>query len=214
MLPAPALPSANLKSDLIASIPQLRAFAISLCRNADRADDLVQETMVKAWRHLASLTEGSNLRAWLFTILRNVYFSEFRKRGREVSDTDGVFAGKVAIGPRQTAHMDMLDFRTALAHLSAGQREALILVGAAGHSYDEAATICGCAAGTIKSRVNRARRRLAQLLSFQPGPGVTEIDGDEECIAARPGSQLLIDRRRSHPVSPATPNENCHRITL
>lgn len=164
-----ATSSAQLKADLIARIPNLRAFAISLCGDADRADDLVQETLAKAWRSLGSFVEGTNLCAWLFTILRNTYFSEFRKRRREVADTDGIFAGKLAVAPGQTAHMDLLDFRTALARLPADQREALILVGAAGHSYDEAAKICDCAVGTIKSRVSRARSGLAEMLFVKSG---------------------------------------------
>jgi RNA polymerase sigma-70 factor, ECF subfamily len=159
--------NAKLKADLIASIPRLRAFGVSLCGNADSAD-LVQETLVKAWAHLGSFVEGSNLMAWLFTILRNAYFSQYRKRRREVPDTDGVFSGRLAAAPGQTAHMELLDVRIALAQLPADQREALILIGGAGHSYEEAAMICGCAIGTIKSRVNRARRRLTELLCTRP----------------------------------------------
>jgi RNA polymerase sigma-70 factor (ECF subfamily) len=159
--------SAKLKADLVASIPRLRAFGVSLCGSTDRADDLVQETLVKAWAHLGSFAEGSNLMAWLFTILRNAYFSQYRKRRREVPDTDGVFSARLVATPVQMAHMDLLDVRMALAQLPDDQREALILIGAAGHSYEEAAMICGCAIGTIKSRVNRARRRLTELLSVQ-----------------------------------------------
>jgi RNA polymerase sigma-70 factor (ECF subfamily) len=175
MPPCPASSNAQLKADLIGHIPSLRAFAISLCGNADRADDLVQETLVKAWEHIASFIEGTNLIAWLFTILRNVYFSQYRKRRREVSDTDGVFAGRLAVAPRQTAHMDMLDFQAALTRLPADQREALILICAAGHSYDEAAKICGCAVGTIKSRVSRARAGLAALLSVKSGADFCQV---------------------------------------
>jgi RNA polymerase sigma-70 factor, ECF subfamily len=169
MPPIPETSDAQLKCDLIGSIPHLRAFAISLSGNADRADDLVQETLVKAWLHLGSFAEGSNLRAWLFTILRNTYFSQYRKRRSEVPDIDGMFANMLAVAPRQNHHMDLLDIRVALAQLPPDQREALILVGAAGHTYDEAANICGCAIGTIKSRVSRARCRLAELLSPQAG---------------------------------------------
>src|ERR1019366_1047979 len=150
-------------------IPNLRAFAMSLCGNPDRADDLVQETLVKAWGNLDSFVEGSNLGAWLFTILRNGYFSEFRKRRREVSDSDGEIVGRLTVAPGQDPHMDMLDFRAALARLPADQPEALVLIGAAGHSYDEAADICGCPVGTIKSRVSRARLHLAEMLFVQSG---------------------------------------------
>jgi RNA polymerase sigma-70 factor, ECF subfamily len=158
--------SAQMKADLIAVIPNLRAFAVSLCGNPDRADDLVQETLVKAWSNLGSFVEGTNLPAWLFTILRNIYYSEYRKRRREVADSDGAIAAKLATAPAQNGHMDLLDFRVALQQLPPDQREALILIGASGLSYEEAAQICGCAVGTMKSRVNRARNRLSELLSI------------------------------------------------
>ena len=144
----------------------LRAFAVSLCGDRERADDLVQETLFKAWNHLDSFREGTNLKAWLFTILRNTYFSERRKRRREVEDSDGGYAASLATHPEQHGHMDMQDFRAALTKLPDDQREALILVGAAGFSYEEAAEISGCAVGTIKSRVNRARNRLGELLGM------------------------------------------------
>lgn len=150
-------------------MPGLRAFAISLCGNADRADDLLQETLVRAWGNRSSFTEGTNLTAWLITILRNIYFSEYRKRRRETPDTDGAIAARLITAPAQNAHMDFLDLHTALQKLPADQREALILVAASGLSYEEAAAVCGCAPGTMKSRVNRARNRLAELLGLAPG---------------------------------------------
>ena len=158
--------SPQLKSDLLAAIPNLRAFAVSLCGNPDRADDLVQETLVKAWTHLGSFVEGTNMPAWLFTILRNIYYSEYRKRRREVADSEGTIAARLATAPTQNGHMDFLDFREALQTLPADQREALVLIGASGLSYEEAAGICNCAVGTMKSRVNRARNRLTELLSI------------------------------------------------
>jgi RNA polymerase sigma-70 factor, ECF subfamily len=161
--------SAEIKGDLIAVIPNLRAFAVSLCGNPDRADDLVQETLVKAWSNLDSFVPGTNLPAWLFTILRNIYYSEYRKRRREVADSDGAIAARLATAPSQNSHMDLLDFHAALQQLPNDQREALILIGASGLSYEEAAGICGCAVGTMKSRVNRARNRLAELLSIHSG---------------------------------------------
>src|SRR3970040_1491919 len=142
----------------------LRAFGVSLCGDKERADDLVQETLCKAWNHLDSFKEGTNLKAWLFTILRNTYFSERRKRRREVEDADGTYAARLASQPAQHGHMDMQDSRAALGRLPDDQREALLLVGASGFSYEEAAEICGCAVGTIKSRVNRGRSRLAELM--------------------------------------------------
>ena len=158
----------GLKADLISAIPSLRAFAVSICGNSDRADDLVQETLVKAWGSLATFSEGTNLTAWLFTILRNIYYSEFRKRRREAPDPDGLIAGRLVAPESQHAHMDFLDFRDAMQKLPLDQREALILVGASGMSYEEAAQICGCAPGTMKSRVNRARNRLSDLMSAPP----------------------------------------------
>lgn len=156
----------NSREELLEHIPNLRAFAISLCGNAERADDLVQETLMKAWGHLDSFTPGTNMRAWLFTILRNVFYTELRKRRREVEDPDETMAANLATRPEQDGHMDLSDFKEALEQLPSGQREALILIGAAGMSYEEAAQICGCAVGTIKSRVNRARRRLVEILEL------------------------------------------------
>ena len=160
----------KLKGELLAAIPSLRAFAMSLSGKPDRADDLVQETLLKAWGNLASYTEGTNLRAWLFTILRNVFYSQYRRRKREVEDADGLMAGNLSSEPEQNGHMDFEDFKLALQRLPPDQREALILVGASGMSYEEAAEICQCAVGTVKSRVNRARGKLAELLGFEVAP--------------------------------------------
>ena len=156
----------QLRDDILASVPSLRAFAISLSGNGDRADDLVQETLLRALANIDSFQPGSNLPAWLFTILRNLFRSEYRKRRREVEDADGRYAETLKSHPEQTGRVEFDEFRTALAKLPSDQREALILVGASGFSYDDAAAICGCAVGTIKSRVNRARTRLADLLSI------------------------------------------------
>jgi len=152
------------KQDLLAAIPKLRAFAISLCGRTARADDLVQETLTRGWANIKSFEPGSNMVAWLYTILRNEFYSEFRKLRREVADTDGKYAAKLATRPTQEGHMQFQDFRVALAKLAPDHREALILIGASGLSYEEAAKVCGCAVGTMKSRVSRARTRLAQLL--------------------------------------------------
>src|ERR671910_3449307 len=162
MTPEPALRDA-----LLAAVPSLRAFAISLCGQVDRADDLVQDTLLRALSNLDRFERGTNLNAWLFTILRNLFHSEYRKRRREVEDPDGSYAGRLRVQPEQGARLDFEDFRTALAKLPADQREALLLVGASGFSYEDAASIMGCAIGTVKSRVNRARMRLAALLSLE-----------------------------------------------
>ncbi len=154
----------EMRDQLLAAIPSLRAFAISLCGNPDRADDLVQDTLVKAWTNLHRFERGTNLNAWLFTILRNGFFSDHRKKVREVEDVDGTYSNRLTTIPAQGAHLDFEDFRAALMKLPHDQREALLLVGAQGFSYEETAEICGCAIGTIKSRVNRARSRLVELL--------------------------------------------------
>ncbi len=159
--------AAGLKDQLLAEIPNLRAFALSLAGNSDRADDLVQDTLVKAWANAGSFTEGTNIRAWLFTIMRNTFFSQYRKARREVQDVDGEAAARLVALPDQIAHLDFADFKAELDRLPADQREALVLIGASGFSYEEAADICGVAVGTIKSRVNRARRRLIELLALQ-----------------------------------------------
>src|SRR6266853_1874677 len=160
-------PRQNVREVMLAAVPSLRAFAISLCGNVDRADDLVQETLLRAWANLNSFEPGTNMSAWLFTILRNLFRSEYRKRRREVADSEGTYAETLKTQPEQTSRVEFEEFRTALAKLPADQREALILVGASGFSYEEAAGICECAVGTIKSRVNRARNRLADLLSIE-----------------------------------------------
>jgi RNA polymerase sigma-70 factor (ECF subfamily) len=157
----------SLKEAMLAAVPSLRAFAISLSGNIDRADDLVQETLLRAIANIDSFQPGTNMSAWMFTILRNLFRSEYRKRRREVEDTDGTYAESLKSHPEQGSRLEFQEFRTALSKLPPDQREALILVGASGFSYEEAANICGCAVGTIKSRVNRARTRLADLLSIE-----------------------------------------------
>ncbi len=156
--------SIQFREDLIAAIPGLRAFGISLTSRSDRADDLVQETLMKAWKHYESFEPGTNIKAWLYTILRNEFYSQLRKRRREVEDADGHYSSRVAVQAEQHGHLDMADLKTALQQLPEDQREAIILVGASGFSYEEAAMICNVAIGTIKSRVNRARKRLGELL--------------------------------------------------
>jgi RNA polymerase sigma-70 factor, ECF subfamily len=159
-----------LRDELLGAAPGLRAFALSLTGNIDVADDLVQETLVKAWTNFDSFQQGTNLRAWLFTILRNHFYSEMRKKKREVEDADGSLSAGLSVHPAQDGHMDMEDFKRALLLLPDDQREALILVGGSGFAYEEAAEICSVAVGTIKSRVSRARGKLAQLLDLSPPP--------------------------------------------
>jgi RNA polymerase sigma-70 factor (ECF subfamily) len=162
---------AAFKAELIELLPSLRAFARSLAHNPAQADDLVQDTLVKALANVDRFEPGTNLRAWLFTILRNHYYSQLRKSKREIEDTDGKFAARLASRPEQDGSVDLEDFKVAFAQLAPDHREVLTLVGASGCSYEEAASICGCAVGTIKSRVNRARKKLSEML------GLDEVNG-------------------------------------
>src|SRR3981081_517797 len=157
----------SLREAMLGVVPSLRAFAMSLCGNVDRADDLVQETLLRAIANINSFEPGTNMSAWLFTILRNLFRSEYRKRRREAPEGDGTYAETLKTQPAQASRVEFEEFRVALGKLPSDQREALVLVGASGFSYEEAAAICECAVGTIKSRVNRARTRLSELLAIE-----------------------------------------------
>lgn len=165
-MPGSSVADRSWRDLVVEQIPPLRAFAWSLCRNASDADDLVQDTLIKAWSNREKFEAGTNLRAWLFTILRNTYYTIVVRRRREVADEDGKHAATLSSAPTQDWSVAMRSLETALRKLPDEHREALILVGAAGLSYEEAAEICGCALGTIKSRVNRARQRLMQLMDL------------------------------------------------
>src|SRR5258708_18399687 len=149
-----------LREQMLGAVPSLRAFAISLSGNVDRADDLVQETLMRAIANIDSFQPGTNMSVWLFTILRNLFRSEHRKRRREVEDPEGTYADTLTSVPEQQGKVEFEELRVALAKLTPDQREAIILVGASGFSYEEAAAICDCAVCTIKNHVNRARVRL------------------------------------------------------
>ena len=154
------------REELVEHLTALRAFAMSLTRNSAAADDLVQDTIEKAWKNIDKFQAGTNLRAWLFTIQRNAFYSSRRKAKREVADVDGVMAATLAEKPHHDGRLALNDFRVAFEQLPDEQREALMLVGATGFSYEEAAEMCGVAIGTIKSRANRGRRRLAELMNL------------------------------------------------
>ena len=164
------------RDELVDHLPAMRAFAISLTRNGATADDMVQDTLVKAWTNIEKFQQGTNMRSWLFTILRNTYYSSRRKSNREVADVDGVFTDNLAEKPAHDGHMQMNDFRKALDQLSDEQREALLLIGASGFSYEEAAEMCGVAVGTIKSRTNRARAQLAELMGLNEDEALEMTD--------------------------------------
>ena len=162
------------REQVIALIPSLRAFAWSLCRNPSDADDLVQETLTKAWTHRDKFQPGTNLRAWLFTILRNSWYTAVSKHRRETPDEDGKMAATLISAPSQDWSVELHQLQAALNRLPPEHREALVMVGAAGLSYEEAAEISGCALGTIKSRVNRARNRLAQIMGMDDEAPMTD----------------------------------------
>ena len=159
------LPDDEFKDQLGAVIPHLRAFGRSLSGSRDLADDLVQETLLKAWAARKRFQAGTNMRAWTFIILRNLFLSQMR-RARFKGEWDDITASKILAAPAsQDRHIELGDMQRALLHLPQPQREALILVGAGGFAYEEAAEICGCAVGTIKSRVARGRVALEALLT-------------------------------------------------
>ena len=175
---------------MLAAMPRLRAFAISLCRNGDQADDLVQDTLVRACANILSFTPGTNMLAWLCTIMKNHFFSLCRRRRRPFEPLDD-HGDSAASKPEQVAHAECSELWAALAKLEPGQRDVLIMIGASGLSYDEAAKACGCPTGTIKSRVNRARAELAQLLSingpedFEEDRIIAAVIADSERVAMR-----------------------------
>ncbi len=166
--PAPpertASEKADFKRELTEVVPHLRAFARGLCGRPDMADDLVQETMLKAWAAQARFEPGTSMRAWTFVILRNAYLTDMR-RNRFRGEYDEGVAERILTAPAgQEEPIHLSDMHRALLTLPPERREALLLVGAGGFSYEEAAEICGCAIGTIKSRVGRARATLTSML--------------------------------------------------
>ena len=152
------------KADLLAALPELRGFAMSLTINATRADDLVQETLLKAWKNQDRFVFGTNLNAWLFTIMRNHFYSECRKAKREVEDADGAAAAQLVVLPSQEHGIELKKVWAILAKLPQTQREALLLVAGQGMTYEAAAVLLGTQTGTMKSRVSRARAFLTATL--------------------------------------------------
>lgn len=179
------------REEMLTHLPAMRAFALSLTRNAAAADDLVQDTVVKAWSSFDRFAEGTNLRAWLFTILRNTFYSNRRRSVREVADSDGILVGALAEKPAHDGRLHIADLYRAFLRLPDEQREALQLVGVQGHSYEEAAAITGVAVGTVKSRANRARARLAQLLDLSETERLELTDGATMAVIAAQGGPHL-----------------------
>ena len=154
----------DFKAELTALIPQMRAFARSLCRDATAADDLAQDALLKAWHNRDSYQPGTNMKAWTFMILRNQFYSDKRRSWRSSQLDPEVAERTLEAASNPLAALELDEVRRALACLPEDQREALILIGAGGLSYEEVSEICGCAIGTIKSRVSRARDRLASII--------------------------------------------------
>ena len=166
MITTPSNETANVsEAELLACVPDLRAFALFLSRNRDRADDLVQDTIVRALTAAHQFRAGTNLKAWLFTILRNHYYSELRSNCMKPQSLDDPMTPQPGVPPDQLANLEFGDFRRAFWQLQDDWREALILVAAGGLSYEDAAQVCDCAIGTVKSRISRARGALQQLLN-------------------------------------------------
>jgi len=173
--------TSEVREAMLALLPSLRAFALSLTNAREVADDLVQDTLVRALAKIDQFEPGTNMGAWLFTILRNIFYGQCRRAKREIEDPDGSYAARLWAPPEQHARCDVQDMLRALGKLPADQREALLLIVAEGLSYEEAARICGVAVGTIKSRVSRGRVRLAELLAIR---GAEDLGPDRVTQAA------------------------------
>lgn len=176
------------REEIVEHLGPMRAFAMSLTHNSALADDMVQDALVKAWSKIDTFKPGTNMRAWLFTILRNTYYSHHRKARREVADIDNEMSNGLARKPDHDGRLQMRDFNVAFKMLTDEQREALVLIGAGGFSYEEAAETCNVAVGTIKSRVNRARARLAELM---------QIDEDEAMEVTDAVTSGIVSNRQS-----------------
>ena len=187
-----ALPAAEFKKALLESVPHLRAFARSLCNDAVAADDLVQDTMLRAWKARDSYAANTSFRAWSFTILRNVFYSEKRRSWRTTELAPEIAERTLVASDNPGKGMELVQLRNALDHLPDDQREAIILVGAGGMAYEEAAQVVGCAVGTIKSRVSRARKALAAMLDADMAPA--RVPGAPEIQSAEGAFNNIMDQ--------------------
>ncbi len=179
----------DFKQELVAVIPHLRAFGRSLSGSRDVADDLVQETLMKAWAARSRFQAGTNMRAWTFIILRNHFLSQAR-RSRFKGEWDELVADRLlSAAAGQDKQIELADLQRALMQLPQSQREALILVGAGGFAYEEAADICGVAVGTIKSRVARGRTALEQMME----EGALPSRAGQEPSAHGPLAEIMSD---------------------
>ncbi len=186
------LSNAEFKTALLEAVPHLRAFARSLCNDAVAADDLVQDTMLRAWKARDSYTANTSFRAWSFTILRNVFYSEKRRSWRSTELSPEIAERTLVASDNPSKGIELVELRNALDHLPDDQREAIILVGAGGMAYEEAAQIVGCAVGTIKSRVSRARKTLTAMLDQDMAP--TRVPGAPEIHSGEGAFNNIMDQ--------------------
>jgi len=189
------------KKELLTTLPHLRAFARGLSGRPDYADDLAQEAAIKAWTARERYTPGTNMRAWTFAILRNHYLSELRRNRRQTDLDEGVAERMLVMDADQEGGLHLSDMDAALQKLAPERREAVMLVGAGGFTYEEAAEIADCAVGTMKSRVARARAELAKLL---------DTDADPQTILSRSTSGARRERRTQAEAAKHSPR---HRHT-
>ena len=181
-------PVDEIREQLTLHLKPMRAFAVSLTRNLAEADDLVQDTIVKAWTNANRFTPGTNMQAWLFTILRNTFYSSLRKRRREVPDPEGIHSANLFVKPDHDGRLAYADFQRAFDKLTDEHREVLTLVGASGFTCEEAAETMGVAVGTVKSRTSRARKRLAELMGMVEGETVLDnVDHIGDAVMSRVG---------------------------
>jgi RNA polymerase sigma-70 factor, ECF subfamily len=180
------------RNELVAIMPSLRAFARGLCGNRDLADDLAQDALTRAWAARLSFAKGTNFRAWIYIILRNQFYTTIRKNSKMVSWDPDIAARQLIAPDSQHAIINLKDVEKALQKLPPEQREVLMLVGAGGIAYEEAAQIMGCAIGTIKSRLARGRAALAALID---GPGF-----EDEEVSQMPVSDGAVSRGGLQPV--------------
>jgi RNA polymerase sigma-70 factor (ECF subfamily) len=152
--------SSNLLTEVVPLIPKLRAYAVMLLRSESEADDLVQDALLRAWRFREGYADGTNLKAWLFRILRNEFLRKVKRKTVVVEDPSGLYAARAMVQPEQEIHLRQKELLEGMQRLSPNTREAVVLVVGAGFSYAEAADLCGCSVGTMKSRVNRGRELL------------------------------------------------------
>lgn len=164
------------REKIVEHLPALRAFAMSLTQDATLADDIVQDAVLKAWANFHRFKPGTELRAWLFTILRNTFYSHLRKAGREEEDVDGTHAARLVSKPDHDVRLRLGEVMAALDTLTVEQRQALLLVGVSGFTYDEAARACGISLGTLKSRMNRGRAALCAMIGFESGDDLKMAD--------------------------------------